>query len=73
MTEMRLATSSTRVASALEHRRARVRAPDLAVGVVYLALAVVVLSRQWWHLGDGYLVKSGQDQTMWEWFFAVTA
>ena len=72
MTET-VATSSTRVASALEHRRARVRAPDLAVGVVYLALAVVVLSRQWWHLGDGYLVKSGQDQTMWEWFFAVTA
>ncbi|HEY5854012.1 MAG TPA: DUF6541 family protein, partial [Aldersonia sp.] len=72
-----VATSSTRVASPLEprrhYRRALLLSPDLAVGAAFLVLAVVVLSRQWLHLRDGYLVKSGQDQTMWEWFFAVTA
>ncbi|MFC8045050.1 glycosyl transferase [Nocardia sp. NPDC057353] len=46
---------------------------DLAVAAGYLALACAVLSGQWRATGDGYLVKSGQDQTMWEWFFAVTA
>ncbi|MFX0573230.1 glycosyl transferase [Nocardia nepalensis] len=39
----------------------------------YLALAVTVLSGQWRNTHSGYLIKSGQDQTMWEWFFAVTA
>ena len=68
-----IATSSTRVASSLVPRRVLLRSPDIAVGMTFLALAVIVLSRQWWHLGDGYLVKSGQDQTMWEWFFAATA
>ncbi|KAA0024633.1 glycosyl transferase [Antrihabitans cavernicola] len=43
------------------------------IGIGYLAIAFVVLERQWRDLGTGYLVKSGQDQTMWEWFFAVTA
>lgn len=43
------------------------------LGVGYLVLAFAVLSNQWRNLGSGYLVKSGQDQTMWEWFFAVTA
>ncbi|MEV0355985.1 glycosyl transferase [Nocardia sp. NPDC050697] len=46
---------------------------NLAVDAGYLALACTVLSGQWRDTGSGYLVKSGQDQTMWEWFFAVTA
>ncbi|MBF6075251.1 glycosyl transferase [Nocardia beijingensis] len=49
------------------------RVADLAVGGGYLALAATVLSGQWRNTGSGYLIKSGQDQTMWEWFFAVTA
>ncbi|WP_228817068.1 glycosyl transferase [Nocardia transvalensis] len=38
-----------------------------------MALAVFVLSGQWRDTEHGYLFKSGQDQTMWEWFFAETA
>ncbi|WP_431966429.1 glycosyl transferase [Nocardia sp. bgisy134] len=53
--------------------RLRVHRADLLVGCAYLALATAVLSRQWRDTGSGYLIKSGQDQTMWEWFFAVTA
>ncbi|WP_372494291.1 MULTISPECIES: DUF6541 family protein [Nocardia] len=47
--------------------------PDLLVAAAYLSLSVLVLSGQWRDTGHGYLIKSGQDQTMWEWFFAVTA
>ncbi|WP_227978882.1 DUF6541 family protein [Nocardia spumae] len=46
---------------------------DIAVAAVYLLFAVVVMSRQWRDTAHGYLIKSGQDQSMWEWFFAVTA
>ncbi|MEV6431704.1 glycosyl transferase [Nocardia sp. NPDC051463] len=53
--------------------RIRVGRGDLVVAVGYLALAVTVLSGQWRNTQSGYLIKSGQDQTMWEWFFAVTA
>ncbi|WP_227997943.1 DUF6541 family protein [Nocardia australiensis] len=53
--------------------RIRVDRSDLIVSVGYLALAVTVLSGQWRNTQSGYLIKSGQDQTMWEWFFAVTA
>ncbi|MBD0324218.1 MAG: glycosyl transferase [Aldersonia sp.] len=77
------ADSSLRVPSALDTpdtrpaRRRRLAAwaktPDAIVAASYLALAVFVLGRQWRHLHNGYLVKSGQDQVMWEWFFAVTA
>jgi hypothetical protein len=56
-----------------ERRRIRVDRSDLVVSVGYLALAVTVLSGQWRNTHSGYLIKSGQDQTMWEWFFAVTA
>ncbi|MFE7798402.1 glycosyl transferase [Nocardia sp. NPDC057440] len=58
-----------------ERRPARIRVGrgDLVVAVSYLALAVIVLSGQWRNTQSGYLIKSGQDQTMWEWFFAVTA
>nr|WP_280308190.1 glycosyl transferase [Nocardia abscessus] len=54
-------------------RTFRVGGADLLVGMGYLALAATVLSGQWRDTGSGYLIKSGQDQTMWEWFFAVTA
>ncbi|WSV84858.1 glycosyl transferase [Nocardia sp. NBC_01009] len=53
--------------------RIRVARIDLVVAVGYLASAVTVLSGQWRNTQSGYLIKSGQDQTMWEWFFAVTA
>ncbi|WP_067826031.1 DUF6541 family protein [Nocardia inohanensis] len=54
-------------------RRVRSARADLIVATGYLSLAVLVLSGQWLHTDRGYLIKSGQDQTMWEWFFAVTA
>ncbi|WP_442790291.1 glycosyl transferase [Nocardia sp. CDC153] len=54
-------------------RRIRLARTDLLAATGYLALAVLVLSGQWLHTDRGYLIKSGQDQTMWEWFFAVTA
>ncbi|WP_433626617.1 glycosyl transferase [Nocardia sp. CA-120079] len=57
----------------LKRRRIRVDRSDLVASVSYLALAVTVLSGQWRNTHSGYLIKSGQDQTMWEWFFAVTA
>ncbi|MFE7743674.1 glycosyl transferase [Nocardia sp. NPDC057455] len=53
--------------------RVRAGGTDLLVGLGYLALAAAVLSGQWRNTDSGYLIKSGQDQTMWEWFFAVTA
>ncbi|MEV2224898.1 glycosyl transferase [Nocardia vinacea] len=56
-----------------KRRRIRVDRSDLVASVSYLALAVTVLSGQWRNTHSGYLIKSGQDQTMWEWFFAVTA
>ncbi|WP_153803475.1 6-pyruvoyl-tetrahydropterin synthase-related protein [Nocardia sp. SYP-A9097] len=61
-------TRGQRVADRLRSARA-----DLIAATGYLALAVLVLSGQWLHTDRGYLIKSGQDQTMWEWFFAVTA
>nr|WP_232535185.1 glycosyl transferase [Nocardia terpenica] len=53
--------------------RLRAARPDLLVAAAYLALAVTVLSGQWRDTEHGYLFKSGQDQNMWEWFFAETA
>ncbi|WP_441343049.1 glycosyl transferase [Nocardia sp.] len=53
--------------------RLRLARADLFVATGYLSLAVLVLSGQWLNTNRGYLIKSGQDQTMWEWFFAVTA
>ncbi|MFB7720784.1 glycosyl transferase [Nocardia sp. NPDC056100] len=53
--------------------RVRAARADLIAAAGYLSLAVLVLSGQWLHTDRGYLIKSGQDQTMWEWFFAVTA
>ena len=46
---------------------------DVAAITCFVALAVFVLYRQWRNLGTGYLLRSGQDQNMWEWFFSVAA
>lgn len=56
-----------------ERLRERWSWPDALVTIGFLAVAVFVLERQWRNLGTGYLIKSGQDQTMWEWFFGVAA
>ncbi|QBJ96699.1 glycosyl transferase [Rhodococcus sp. ABRD24] len=66
------ATTSTAVSTPARTRRLRIAPADVAAAASFLMLAIFVLIRQWRHLGDGYLVHSGQDQTMWEWFFAVT-
>ncbi|QCQ93197.1 DUF6541 family protein [Rhodococcus sp. SGAir0479] len=66
------ATTDTTTAPA-RTRRFHVTPADVAATSSFVVLALFVLARQWKHLGDGYLVSSGQDQTMWEWFFAVTA
>lgn len=66
------APSETTRLQRVTHRIRRARA-DLIVALGYLSLAVLVLSGQWRNTGSGYLIKSGQDQTMWEWFFAATA
>lgn len=46
---------------------------DVLAALGYTALSVFVLSGQWRAPTTGYLVGSGQDQRMWEWFFAVGA
>ncbi|MFF2557493.1 glycosyl transferase [Nocardia sp. NPDC058058] len=46
---------------------------DLIVAGGYLTLAVLVLSGLWAHPRSGYLIESEQDQTLYEWFFALTA
>lgn len=46
---------------------------DLLVAGCYLSLAFFVLAGLWSNLESGYLSKSDQDQTLYEWFYAVTA
>lgn len=53
--------------------RLRLRRPDLLAALGFTAVAVYVLEQQWRSPTSGYLVGSGQDQRMWEWFFAVAA
>ncbi|WP_424991603.1 DUF6541 family protein [Nocardia nova] len=53
--------------------RIRAGRGDLAVALLYLLGAVIVMSGQWRDTAHGYLIDSGQDQSMWEWFFAETA
>ncbi len=59
-------TTTTRPATT-RAGRIRIAPADFVATASFLALAVFVLGRQWKHLGDGYLIRSGQDQTMWEW------
>ncbi|MFD4433568.1 glycosyl transferase, partial [Nocardia sp. NPDC058497] len=47
--------------------------PDLIVAGCYLSLAFFVLAGLWSNPGSGYLSKSDQDQTLYEWFYAITA
>lgn len=54
-------------------RHSGVRRADAAVAVGFSLAAVYVLQGQWRNLSGGYLYNSGQDQTMWEWFFSVAA
>lgn len=54
-------------------RRLWLSRADLIIAGGYLVLATYVLSGQWRDTHHGYLVESGQDQFMWEWFFAETA
>lgn len=76
MTSTPVASSSRRRPA---HARVRTRGalrPKLADGAVPLAygVAAFLLYRPlWMDLEHGYLTLSGQDQRMWEWFFAVTA
>ncbi len=79
MTEILTPVETTRPAGSTSttarpvRSRFRPHPADVAAVVFYVGLAAFVLARQWKHLGTGYLVRSGQDQTMWEWFFAVAA
>lgn len=53
--------------------RARGRIADAVVVLSCVAAALLIYRGLWQNLDSGYLVNSGQDQNMWEWFFAVTA
>ncbi|WP_067467434.1 glycosyl transferase [Actinomadura macra] len=55
------------------YRRLSGRETDLAITAGFLLAAFAVLGRLWADPGRRYLVDGGQDQTQWEWFFAVTA
>ena len=46
---------------------------NLAVAAGYLLASFTLYRGLWADLGRGYLVDSGQDQTLFEWFFAVHA
>ncbi|WP_024875724.1 hypothetical protein [Saccharomonospora piscinae] len=49
------------------------RFADAAVYTGFVLAAFLLYRPLWENLGSGYLAHSGQDQNMWEWFFAVTA
>ncbi|HTF54347.1 MAG TPA: glycosyl transferase [Pseudonocardia sp.] len=52
---------------------ARPRVLDTVIVLAYLLAAFGLYRDLWLHLGDGYLVDSGEDQTLFEWFFAMQA
>ncbi|WP_218005903.1 glycosyl transferase [Actinomadura hibisca] len=59
-----------------EERRpflSRAAALDLAAAGGFLLASLFVYARLWSDPTRRYLVNGGQDQTQWEWFFAVTA
>nr|WP_157596818.1 glycosyl transferase [Saccharomonospora saliphila] len=49
------------------------RVADTVVLAVFVVAAFAIYRPLWLNLSEGYLLHSGQDQNMWEWFFAVTA
>lgn len=82
MTSVQTTTDPDREPSNVAQAATRVtRAPlawlptrtDLVAAAGFTAIALYVLGRQWRAPASGYLVESGQDQRMWEWFFAVAA
>ena len=66
-------TTTTTTSTPTRARRIRITPADVVATASFVALALFVLGRQWKDLSGSYLVTSGQDQTMWEWFFAETA
>jgi hypothetical protein len=52
---------------------ARPRVLDTVIVLAYLLAAFGLYRDLWLHLGDGYLVDSGEDQNLFEWFFAMHA
>lgn len=64
----RQATPRTRIS-----RRLRPSRSDIAAAVGFTVLAGYVMGNQWRLPASGYLTGSGQDQRMWEWFFALAA
>lgn len=58
---------------AVSSRLRRVDRSDVVAASTFTLVALFVLQGQWRNLGNGYLYNSGQDQAMWEWFFAVAA
>jgi hypothetical protein len=52
---------------------ARPRVLDAVIVLAYLLVSFGLYRDLWLHLGDGYLVDSGEDQNLFEWFFAVQA
>ncbi|GAB3501843.1 glycosyl transferase [Amycolatopsis cihanbeyliensis] len=61
------------VPRAPESGHLRAHPADLAITSIFLLAAFLIYRPLWNNLGSGYLTNSGQDQRMWEWFFAVTA
>jgi hypothetical protein len=60
------------MSSAIAGKRGCTRA-DVASILIFFLLAVAVYSRLWANPRNGYLVNSGMDQMLFEWFFAVGA
>ena len=58
---------------ALATRVRTVNRADASAASAFTLVALFVLQGQWRNLGSGYLYNSGQDQAMWEWFFADAA
>src|SRR5579884_1139763 len=52
---------------------ARPRVLDTVIALAYLLAAIGLYRDLWAHLDDGYLIESGEDQNLFEWFFAVAA
>src|SRR5882757_7544611 len=52
---------------------ARPRVLDAVISAAFVLVAFGLYRDLWLHLGDGYLVDSGEDQNLFEWFFAVQA
>ncbi|HWN34859.1 MAG TPA: hypothetical protein VNP03_19050, partial [Pseudonocardia sp.] len=52
---------------------ARPRVLDAIIVTTYALIAFGLYRDLWLHLSSGYLVDSGDDQTLFEWFFEVQA